>query len=95
MMINTCLRLQFVRINLQGLQKTTGLVISPQLSWLEISNEDFFPENQILSTLKMRLSYGVLGSQNVGDYAYQAVMNLNSNYDFGDEKDIWRIAFAV
>lgn len=62
-----------------------GYFPSASAGW-KISNEDFFPDSGVLSSLKLRLSYGELGSQNVADYAFTPVINLNSNYDFGDER---------
>ncbi len=66
-------------------QFRTGYFPSASVGW-KISNEDFFPDSSILSNLKLRLSYGELGSQNVEDYAFTPVINLNSNYDFGDTR---------
>ncbi len=61
----------------------TGYFPSVSAGW-RISREDFFPSIDALSDLKLRASYGVLGSQNVEDYAFTPTINLNSNYDFGD-----------
>ena len=48
-----------------------------------ISNEKFWnvPE-AIVSSLKFRASYGKLGNQNIGDYAFQAVINPGVVYTF-------------
>jgi len=61
----------------------TGYFPSVSAGW-KISNEDFFTAGDFLTDLKLRVSYGELGSQNVEDYAFTPVINLNSNYDFGD-----------
>lgn len=63
----------------------TGIFPSISLGW-RLSNENFFPKNDVLTNLKLRASYGELGSQNLNDYAYSSVMNLNSNYDFGNTR---------
>jgi TonB-dependent starch-binding outer membrane protein SusC len=49
----------------------------------KISNEDFWsvPRN-IVSSLKLRASYGRLGNQNIGDYIFQAVINPGIVYTF-------------
>lgn len=62
-----------------------GTFPSISLGW-RLSSENFFPENKILTDVKLRASYGELGSQNVDDYAYASIMHLNSNYDFGDAR---------
>ncbi len=63
----------------------TGYFPSVSAGW-RISSEDFFPAGSFLTDLKLRVSYGELGSQNVEDYAFTPVINLNSNYDFGDQR---------
>ena len=63
----------------------TGYFPSASIGW-RISNEDFFNKEGFVSNLKLRASYGELGSQNLQDYAFTPIINLNSNYDFGDER---------
>lgn len=63
----------------------TGYFPSASVGW-RVSNEDFFNRDGIISNLKLRLSYGQLGSQNLEDYAFTPVIHLNSNYDFGDQR---------
>jgi|TARA_R100000935_G_C2841741_1_gene171522 TonB-linked SusC/RagA family outer membrane protein len=63
----------------------TGIFPSISLGW-RLSKEKFFPQNNVLTDLKLRASYGELGSQNLDDYAFFSVMNLNSNYDFADTR---------
>ena len=63
----------------------TGYFPSVSAGW-RLTNEDFFPASDFLTDLKLRVSYGELGSQNVEDYAFTPVINLNSNYDFGDQR---------
>ncbi|MGX1930995.1 SusC/RagA family TonB-linked outer membrane protein [Flagellimonas sp. 2504JD4-2] len=63
----------------------TGYFPSASVGW-KISNEEFFPQDGPVSSLKLRASYGELGSQNVEDYAFTPVINLNSNYDFGNQR---------
>ncbi|MCM0383938.1 TonB-dependent receptor [Bacteroides fragilis] len=52
-----------------------------------ISEEQFWKENESLSSwfsnLKLKASYGVLGNNNIGNYPYQSVYALGSNYVFG------------
>lgn len=63
----------------------TGVFPSFSAGW-KISNEEFFAENKIFSDLKLRVSYGELGSQNVSDYAFSPVININSPYTLGNNQ---------
>jgi len=48
------------------------------------SEENFMKSLDLswLNNLKLRGSYGELGNQNIGNYPYQAMLNLTSNYSF-------------
>ena len=52
------------------------------IGW-RISDEEFFPELNFVSDLKLRGSWGNLGNQNIGNYPYQAVYNIAQNYNYG------------
>ncbi|MGI4835980.1 MAG: SusC/RagA family TonB-linked outer membrane protein, partial [Janthinobacterium lividum] len=55
------------------------------LGW-RISEEDFFKSAvPAVSNLKLRASYGVNGNDNLGEYAYQGVINQNVNYPFNGQ----------
>lgn len=52
-----------------------------------ISEENFVRENESLdwvSNLKLKVSWGRLGNQNIGNYPYQSVYELGQNYPFGE-----------
>ncbi|HRB51462.1 MAG TPA: TonB-dependent receptor [Niabella sp.] len=52
-----------------------------------LTNENFFPEsNGIISDLKLRASWGVLGNENIGNYLYQAVINPSVVYTFNGQR---------
>lgn len=57
-----------------------GTFPSVSAGW-RISNEKFYNIDW-MNNLKLRVSYGVLGSQNVGDYDYQSVINSHTGYAF-------------
>ncbi|GAB3010452.1 TonB-dependent receptor [Niabella terrae] len=61
-----------------------GFFPSVSAGWL-ISSEDFF-RNQLsdISVLKLRASYGTLGNQDIGNYAYQNVITVSGSYPFGN-----------
>ncbi|MDB5011567.1 MAG: TonB-dependent Receptor Plug Domain protein, partial [Mucilaginibacter sp.] len=64
----------------------TGVFPSVALAW-KINNEDFLKNNNTLSTLKLRLEYGVTGNQEgIGDYDYlsqYSLSNSTAKYAFG------------
>lgn len=51
-----------------GADTRYGIFPAATVGW-RISNEDFFPENDIVSSLKLRAGYGVVGNQEIGDGA--------------------------
>ncbi|MCD8041592.1 MAG: TonB-dependent receptor [Tannerellaceae bacterium] len=59
----------------------------PSLSagWI-VTNESFIPEIPLLSSLKLRGSWGMLGNQEIGNYAYQQSLQVGANYYFGNNK---------
>lgn len=61
----------------------------PSLSgaWI-VTNEKFMREVEPLTHLKLRASWGKLGNQEIGNYAYTPTMAASYNYYFGDEKAI-------
>ncbi len=46
--------------------------------------ENFWPKNNIVNTLKIRGSYGVNGSDNIGDFAFVSTISGGRNYIFGN-----------
>lgn len=66
--------------------KKFGFFTSVAAGW-RLSEENFFKENESLgfiSNLKLKVSWGRLGNQNIGNYPYQSVYELGQNYPFGD-----------
>lgn len=57
------------------------------LGWI-LTNEAFMQEVEPLSYLKFRGSWGKLGNQEIGNYAYTPTMAANYNYYFGSDKVI-------
>lgn len=61
-----------------------GLFPSVSLGW-RISEESFIKDNiSWIDNLKLRISYGELGNQNIGNYPYQNIISLGVNYPFGN-----------
>jgi TonB-linked SusC/RagA family outer membrane protein len=46
-----------------------GFFPAGSIGW-RITEESFFPESEFLSDLKLRLSYGITGDQEIGDFQY-------------------------
>ncbi len=58
---------------------------SASVGW-RISEEPFFESaKNIVSDLKIRGSWGMLGNQNIGTYPYQATIVTGQNYTFGGQ----------
>ena len=60
-----------------------GMFPSFSGGWI-VSNESFLKEFPLLSFLKLRASWGQLGNQEIGNYAYVQNINLGQNYVIGD-----------
>ena len=59
--------------------KRVGYFPSVAASWL-ISNEDFMKDQNVVSFLKLRASYGITGNNNIPAYKYLATYALNASY---------------
>lgn len=72
-----------------GAANRYGNFPSVAVGW-NISNEKFFNVNKnVLSFLKLRGSYGILGNQEIGDYQYSAAIASNINYVSGADQQKW------
>ena len=61
-----------------------GLFPSVSAGW-RMSEESFIKDNASwIDNLKLRLSWGRLGNQNIGNYPYQNVLTLGRNYPYGN-----------
>lgn len=57
---------------------------SVAVAW-KLHNESFFKSLPIISTAKVRASYGELGNQEIDNYMFQAVINPYANYVFNNQ----------
>lgn len=65
-----------------------GFFPSLSAGWI-ISQENFMGGTRdILDMLKLRVSYGLLGNQNIGNYPYAALINPGYGYYLGDDKSL-------
>ena len=65
-----------------GKNNKWGTFPSFSFAW-RLSEEDWFPRNQILNDSKLRLGYGVSGNQNIGNYEFAAIYDIGV-YNFND-----------
>lgn len=66
-----------------------GSFPSVAVGW-NINNEHFWHvDPQVVSSLKLRASYGILGNQEIGDYQYSAAIASNINYVLGETQQKW------
>ena len=65
-----------------------GFFPSVSAGWV-ISQENFMEKaNDIVDILKLRVSYGLLGNQNIGNYPYASTINPGYGYYLGDNKEL-------
>lgn len=64
-----------------------GVFPSFSAGW-NVTNEDFWPENNILNKLKVRGGYGVTGNDAIGNFGYLALVSGGRNYIFGSDGGI-------
>lgn len=65
-----------------------GFFPSFSAGWV-LSEENFIRDNtNILDILKLRVSYGLLGNQNIGNYPYAALISTGYGYYLGDDKGL-------
>lgn len=66
-------------------QERWGYFPAMSVGW-NITNEDFFPKNDILSAAKIRVSWGQNGSiSNLGNYMYLSAITSDVSYPFGTD----------
>jgi TonB-linked SusC/RagA family outer membrane protein len=65
-----------------------GFFPSVSAGWV-LSQESFMAKTKdFIDILKMRLSYGLLGNQDIGNYPYAATINTGYGYYLGDGKEL-------
>lgn len=65
-----------------GNEKKYGVFPSFSLGWVP-SLEAFWPQNNVVDFVKLRGGYGVVGNDNIGDFAFLATIGSGRNYGFG------------
>ena len=65
-----------------GPNKRWGYFPSVSVGW-KISNENFLRDNTVISNLKVRGSYGIVGNDQIRNYAYLGLIGSGANYPIG------------
>lgn len=65
-----------------GSNNKFGFFPSVSAGWV-VSEESFWPENNYVNFFKVRGGYGVVGNDNIGDFAYLSTVGGGRNYPFG------------
>lgn len=55
------------------------------LGW-NVNNENFWPENKVINTLKLRGGYGVLGNDGIGDFKFASFYVSGANHTFFNDQ---------
>lgn len=61
-----------------------GFFPSASVGWV-MSQENFWPSNNLVNFMKLRGSYGVVGNDNIGNFSYLSTIGGGRNYAFGTE----------
>ncbi len=67
-----------------GANRKYGIFPSASIGWV-LTNEDFWTPNDILNTLKVRASYGIVGNDNTSNFMFVPTIGMGGgrNYFFG------------
>lgn len=66
-----------------GANNKFGVFPSFNLGWV-VTKEDFWKENKVLNTLKIRGGYGVVGNDAIPNFRYLSLVEGGYNYSFGN-----------
>lgn len=76
-----------------GVDNRWGNFPSVSIGWV-VTEEEFFPDSDLITNLKLRASYGTSGNNNIGNYTHIPTVNEN-NYTFGGTVVNGRIPTAL
>ncbi|SEK36905.1 SusC/RagA family TonB-linked outer membrane protein [Parapedobacter koreensis] len=66
-----------------GSNNRYGVFPSFSLGW-NVSNEEFFAGSELINLLKIRGGYGIVGNDNIGDFAFLSTIGSGRNYAIGN-----------
>ena len=67
-----------------GSNNRYGFFPSVSAGWI-LSGENFWPTNDVVNFVKFRGGYGVVGNDNIGDFAYLSTVGGGRNYALGTD----------
>ena len=70
-----------------GKDNRWGNFYAGSLGW-RLDKESFLMDNDLIDLLKLRIGYGSIGNQEIGDYAFTDQINTGYNYPFGTVKGV-------
>jgi TonB-linked SusC/RagA family outer membrane protein len=70
-----------------GANHKYGYFPGASVGWV-VTRENFWPTNNTVNFLKVRGSYGVTGSDQIGDFMYVSTISGGRNYNFGGGYDV-------
>lgn len=70
-----------------GVNNRWGTFYAGSVGW-RIDRENFLINNDVIDLLKLRVGYGVIGNQEIGDYPYLDAVSAGYNYSFNDTRYI-------
>jgi TonB-linked SusC/RagA family outer membrane protein len=76
-----------------GQNNRFGVFPSFSAGW-NVTNEEFFQDNDIVNTLKVRGGYGVTGNDAIGNFGYLALIGGGRNYTFGADGGVIYTGFS-
>ena len=76
-----------------GSHVKTGFFPSAAVAW-RLSQEDFLKDNKTISDVKLRLSYGLTGNSEIGEYRSPANINT-ANYVFGGSQAVGTVLTSI
>ncbi len=76
-----------------GQNNKFGIFPSFSAGW-NVTNEEFWPENNFVNRLKVRGGYGVTGNDAIGDFGYLATVGGGRNYTLGSDGGIIYVGFS-
>ena len=70
-----------------GTNNKYGVFPSFSVGWA-VSKENFWKDNNIFNSLKIRGGFGIVGNDNIGNFRYLSVVEDGHNYPFGNTENI-------
>ncbi|HET9054316.1 MAG TPA: SusC/RagA family TonB-linked outer membrane protein, partial [Cyclobacteriaceae bacterium] len=70
-----------------GVNNRWGTFYAGSVGW-RIDRENFLMNNDVIDLLKLRVGYGVIGNQEIGDYPYLDAVGSGYNYSFNNTRYI-------